>query len=190
MGQRCIDRWTNIIDPDVCSEAFLDAILVDLGNPFEFGDLTVTEKRRLVRILVQIYKAKGTGQGVIDVIRFFLGIEVEIDVFNGSGWELTTDDVDPSIGDELSQQGEDAPDPAVLGPGDQALLYTFVVVSPQNLTDDERDRMMEIVEYMKPAHTHHRISEPSSTEEIDHVELGLSELGSPGIGAGHFILHS
>ena len=46
-----IDRFTDILDPDLAPEAFLDAMLEDLGNPFAF-DLTELQKRRLVSILV------------------------------------------------------------------------------------------------------------------------------------------
>jgi phage tail-like protein len=83
-----IDEWVNILDPDIAPLQFLNAILDDLGNPFGRFLLDETDKRRLVRELVRFYKLKGSGIGVIDSIRFFLGIESAIDIFGDEGWEL------------------------------------------------------------------------------------------------------
>lgn len=66
----------------------------------------------------------------------------------------------------------------VLGPGTSFSAYAFEVVVPRVLEDEERRRLRLIVEYMKPAHTHFvRLVEPTIPEVLDHVELGLSELG-------------
>lgn len=191
-----IDGWTRILDPDTAPEDFLDAMLADMGNPFDFV-LDEVDKRRLAKLLIEIYRQKGTGVGLVNVIRFFLGITVTIDIYNGGGWELaaadspTTDGTSPPAGpgDELSSTAEEAPDPATLGPGTRRLLYTFDIISPVNLTDEQRRRMRGLAEYMKPAHTHlNRILEPASAPApVDHVELGLSELG--GGTAGTWILH-
>ena len=65
-----------------------------------------------------------------------------------------------------------------LAPSDIALLFSFEVVAPRALTDTERERIVFLAEYMKPAHTHLiDVVEPSVPVEVDHVELGLSELG-------------
>lgn len=162
-----IDEWTKIIDPDQAPEAFVDAILADLGNPFSF-DLSLTDKRRLVRILVPIYQQKGTGIGIINAVRFFLGVEVTIVAFASEGWLLGEDELGDSVTDGT----------AILGPGTTFGLYSFEVVSPITLTADQRVRIKELADYMKPAHTHCiRIVEPTIPEVIDHLELGLSELG-------------
>lgn len=158
-----VDRFTEIIDPDIAAIAFVEAMLDDLGNPFRFT-LSDIDKRRLVQVLVAIYKQKGTTAGIIDAIRFFLGIEVTISVPGfaplGLGeWELGVD--------------------WILGSGDQADLYTFWIHVSQVLTEDERDRMTEIANYMKAAHEHFRIVEPEAPPVApDHLELGLSELGA------------
>jgi phage tail-like protein len=188
-----IDEWADIID----------AMLVSLGNPFAEFYLTETDKRRLIRVLVDIYKLKGTAVGIIDVIRFFLGIEVEIDIFNGEGWELgdpSTPDLDVLgpvhaglVGDELSAPGVEAPtSPASLGPPREG-IYTFRIIAPGILTDEERERITSIAEYMKPAHTHLLdVIDDTPPPTIDHLELGLSELGSsaPGGAPGNWILHA
>lgn len=157
-----IDRFTDILDVDVAAERYLDQMLIALGNPFEF-DLDVDEKRRLIRTLVDMYKLKGTKVGIISVVRFFLGIEIDIVAFTEEGWILGE-----------SELGEDT----ILGPGTSRERYSFDVVSPVLLSDEQRSQIVDIVEYMKPAHTHLvHIIEPDSVEVIDHLELGLSELG-------------
>lgn len=157
-----IDRWTEIIDVDIAAERYLDQMLILLGNPFKF-DLSPDEKRRLIRTLVEIYQLKGTKVGIISVIRFFLGIEVEILAFTEEGWILGVSD----LGDDT-----------ILGPGTSRERYSFDVEAPIVLTEEQRQQIRDLVEYMKPAHTHLvRLIEPEDPEVIDHLELGLSELG-------------
>lgn len=157
-----IDDFPLILDPDTAPEQYLDAMLFDLGNPFEF-ELSEIDKRRLVAVLVQIYQQKGTAIGVINVVRFFLGLEVTINVLNEEGWELGIDEL-----------GWDT----YLGPGTSRLRYSFEVVSAIALTDEQRSRIRDIANYMKPAHTHLlRIVEPTIPDVPDDWEIGLSELG-------------
>lgn len=159
-----IDKFIEILDPDTAPEDWLDAMLADLGNPFAF-ELELEDKRRLAQILVDIYRSKGTRVGIINVIRFFMGLEVTIDEFNLSSgtWIL---------GD--SELGFNT----YLGSSLSSILYSFTVTSVVALTDAQRKQLTEIVEYMKPAHTHFvELIEPEIPEILDHLELGLSELG-------------
>lgn len=158
-----LDGWADILDVDTCPESYLDAMLVGLGNPFPWvEELTATDKRRLIRVLVDIYRQKGTNPGIVNVVRFFLGIEVEVDEYSSSGWVLDVDEL-----------GETS----VLGTDESRLLYSFDILTDVILTDDQRRRIAQIVDYMKPAHTHHVRTVDASTEDpIDHLELGLSEL--------------
>lgn len=157
-----VDRFTDLIDPDIAPIEFVEAMLDDLGNPFTFA-LSDIDKRRLAQVLVDIYKSKGTAPGIIAAIRFLLGFEVTISVPGpaplGLGdWELGVD--------------------WILGSGDPADVYTFWVHSPIVLTDEERERIRQIVDYMKTAHEHFKIVEPTPPPAlVDHLELGLSELG-------------
>lgn len=157
-----VDRFTDILDPDVAPEPFLDLMLVDLGNPFPF-DLSLADKRRLLNVLVAMYREKGTAAGIKNAIRFFLGLEVEILAYSGEALVL---------GDSLL--GETW----ILGPAGSFSAYSFEVVVPRALAAEERRRLRAIVDYMRPAHTHlARIVEPVIPEIVDHAELGLSELG-------------
>jgi phage tail-like protein len=158
-----IDRFTDILDPDRAPEWVLDLMLGELGNPFPF-DLSEVDKRRLINVLVALYREKGTAVGIINAIRFFLGFEVEITSYSGEALAL---------GESLL--GEDW----VLGPSDKFAAYAFEIVAPRTLEDEERHRLRQIVEYLKPAHTHFvRLIEPVIPEILDHLELGLSELGN------------
>jgi phage tail-like protein len=156
-----VDHFTDILDPDVAPEPFVDLMLLDLGNPFPF-DLSIADKRRLLNVLVAVYREKGTGIGIKNAIRFVLGLEVEIQSYAGEALIL---------GESLL--GETW----ILGGSGPFSAYAFDVVSPRALTIEERLRVRIIVHYMKPAHTHFRVVEPVIPEIIDHLELGLSELG-------------
>jgi phage tail-like protein len=157
-----IDRWTDILDVDIAAERYLDQMLITLGNPFDF-DLDVDGKRKLVRILVAIYKLKGTAPGIISTIRFFLGLEVTVEAYTSIGWIL---------GEDLLGES------TILGPGTSRERYSFDVIATVFLTDEQRTLIRKLVDYMKPAHTHLiNIVEPTIPTVIDHLELGLSSLG-------------
>lgn len=166
-----VDNFTDIIDPDKASEQFIDAMLADLGNPFKFN-LTLLDKKKLVRQLVEAYRQKGTCVGIINLVRFFLGIEVTCDEYNdpNNQWILGESELD---------DGTDVGD-TILGPASgSALVYSFKLVTTSVLTDEQRTQITQIAEYMKPAYTHFLgITEPTIPAVIDHLELGLSELGT------------
>lgn len=157
-----IDDFVTISDIDKAPEVYVDFILADLGNPFSF-DLDINKKRRLAKILVSIYLLKGTSVGIVDAIAFFLGIEVTISALTDEGWVLGDSDI--GVDDDLFPDG-------------RAALYSFLVTVDQVLTPDQRTGIHQIVDYMKPVHTHFaRLVEPSSPTAIDHIELGVSDLG-------------
>lgn len=162
-----IDQWTDILDPDVASEGFVDAMLLGLGNPFKF-ELSLEDKRRLVSVLVPIYKQKGTAVGIINVVRFFLGLEVTIDTYSSHGLTLG-----------ISELGSDGTDGDwELGPDGVFSAFAFNVIVGQILTDVQRTQLKALVNYMKSAPTHFvELIEPEIPLVIDHLELGLSDIG-------------
>jgi phage tail-like protein len=140
-----IDSYTQILDPDIAPEPFLDLMLGELGNPFPL-DLAVADKRRLLNVLVAMYREKGTESGIRNAIRFFLGLEIASTTYAGEALILGE-----------AQLGEDW----VLGPSTAFGAYAFEVVVPRALAGEERRRLRQIVDYMKPAHTHFaRLVEP------------------------------
>ncbi len=171
-----VDRWTEILDVDVAESRYLDHMLYQLGNPFTF-ELTDDDKRRLIRVLVAMYQQKGTAAGIINTIRFFLGLEVEVVALAAPDqvWELDEDELDEGT---------------ILAGNDRRFFYSFEVESAVVLTEVQRERIRAIVDYMKVAHEHFvRLVEPSTEPAVDHVELGLSQLGEDGGEDGDFILH-
>ncbi len=157
------DRFETILDIDTAPEAFVDAILLDLGNPFTFN-LTLNEKRKLAKILVPIYQQKGTKDGIRNAVRFFLGFDV-VDIITVLGECVILGESE--LGLDFS-----------LCPSDSFSRFSFSVIVDRVLTAEETSRLTEIIEYMKPAHTHLiSIIEPTSPEFINHWEVGVSELG-------------
>lgn len=157
-----IDRFCDFVDPDLAPDEVLDLMLYDLGNPFQFS-LDTELKRKLVRALVTIYKSKGTDPGMIDAILFFTGIAATIEALNDAdSWLLG-----------ISELGEDT----ILG-SDASQAYLFDVILDENPTDEEREIILDIIRIMRPVNMRLRnLIEPDPPLIIDHMELGLSELG-------------
>ncbi len=158
-----LDEWTQIIDYTVAPEGFVDLILADLGNPFAFLNFSLNQKRKLCGLLLAIYRTKGTGPGIVDAANVLLGIEVEIQVYAWAPFGLGFVHIGQTF---------------VLGTSTPADLYTFLVVSPDVLTSDQRTALRAIADYMKAAHEHFRIVEPAPVVVFDHWQLGYSALGT------------
>ena len=158
-----IDRWTDILDIDRADDAWLEVQLASLGNPFQF-DLTTAQKRRLLRSLNRLYAEKGTDRGIINALAFFLGLNATVTRGAATGFSLG----DCPLGETTT-----------LGLSTQFLTYSFSVKVPGNLTDDQRVKVREIIDYMKPAWTHLlELVEPGAPDAVpDHWALGLSQLG-------------
>lgn len=146
-----IDKFTTIMDIDLIADNNLDAMLVHLGAPFSFaGSLSSTDKRRLASVLVEMYKRKGGEVAIEAIVAFILGFEIDVQPYLNlsNTWSLG-----------VSQLGINA----FLGPGTAFIRYSFQVEVFEDLTETERRRLIEIVEYMKPSHTHFiRLIEPST----------------------------
>jgi len=157
-----IDGFVDIFDLERAPEPFLDAILVDLGNPFAF-ELDLLGKRRLASVLVEMYRQKGTAKGIKNAIRFFLGLDVAIEAFASDTLALGEAELGVSF---------------VLGPSERFALYAFNVRVSRVLHLAERRQLRAIVEYLKPAHTHFiDLLEPAAAIFVDHWQVGDSELG-------------
>lgn len=161
-----MDAFLDAIDPDYAPEAFVDAMLADLGNPFRF-DLTLAKKRLLLSELVTLYRQKGTARGILAAVLFFLGLTVNITDYTSNTLTLG-----------VSVLGVDWQ----LGPGGSWALYAFDVHCPVSLDDETRTQLIALVEYMKPAHTHFaRLIEPTAVVVVQHWQLGKSKLGTESI---------
>jgi len=159
----CIDRWPEIFDYERAPEPFVDAILEDLGNPFEFL-LDLPAKRRLAGALVQMYRLKGTAIGIQRALRFFLGIESHVVAYNAETLVLGVSRLDIDW---------------VLGPSARWGRYAFDLEVNRVLTDEERRQVRLVVNLLRPAHTHFvLILEPVVPPVDDRWVLGASELGA------------
>lgn len=156
-----VDRWTEILDIDLAPEVFVDAILSDLGNPFDF-DLDVDDKRRLGRVLISIYRQKGTARGIENAVLFFLGLVVTVvPLLDPPLWILG-----------VSELGVDT----ILAPSTSYDRYSFDIISGVALTAEQRSRITDIAKYMKVAHEHlARIVEPAAAP-TDFWHLGVDAL--------------
>jgi phage tail-like protein len=104
-----VDRFTDQFDPDKATDEQIDAMLYDMGNPFEWAELVLTpnERRKLLRVLIRIYKLKGTDPGIEGTVRFLLGENVEVVEYAAEGWVLGEDELgEGSIAEVLCDAGE------------------------------------------------------------------------------------
>lgn len=172
-------RWEVQVDPDQADEASVDAMLLDLGNPFEvaFG-LSLARKRLLVRSLVESYKSNGTARGIISIVRALTGVEITEIVAPAviTFWRLGRHTLADTSADARPVDPVNT-DKAVLGPSTRFMAYSFQVRVGVVLTAAQRTLITTIVRTVKPAHTHFLgILEPTVLEEPSHWALGRSRL--------------
>jgi phage tail-like protein len=158
------DDWPLVaVDPDTAIEPWLDAILWELGNPFEWLPMDIRTKRLLARWMHALVALKGSGLGIRAAIRLLLGIETQVHVY-GVGLALLGDTV---LGETF-----------VLGTDDEDDLYTFWVIVDAQLDVETRGYMNRIIDIMKVANERHLIIEPDTVFVPDHWALGFSDLGT------------
>lgn len=162
-----VDRFGEIFDLDRAPEAFLDLKLAALGNPFDASELSLQEKRRLAGVLVEMYRRKGTAGGIVDAVKLFLGIQITIRPLGRTGMRLGT----ARLNDDW-----------ILGSSDPRVLYSFAVVSPVVLSAKDRERLIALVEFMRPAREHlAAVIEPPPPAERDLWLLGRSRLNDDAV---------
>ena len=152
LALQLIDRFQQLWDPQLSPVP--DTLLEHLGNPFRFAyDLSESFKRRLIEALTLLYRRAGTEAGIEATLDFFFGDLLaagqNFDVRPLSAvdaWELDVDELDTE---------------AILGIDTLLQLYSFEVASPIVLTAAQRQQLTDIVDIIRPAHTHLvRIVEP------------------------------
>lgn len=130
-----------IIDVDVTDERFLDMIIRNLAFDLNVS-LSLTKKRKLAKVITEAYKQKGTCVGIENTIRQFTGVDVTCFPFT-AGWIL---DVSELAIDTYLNPAPDNP----------AGFYTFDVVVNQQLSAEQRRIILNLIELIKPAHSHFR----------------------------------
>ena len=160
-----VSAFSDIWDVDDAPIEHVRAMLADLGNPFDI-DFTEAQERKLLELLVPIYKQKGTEAGIINLARFFAGLEIT--------------DIVPGLEDTWILGDEDMGllgVTTVLAPSSSASRFSFNVIVDRALTSSETSILEEIIRKMKCVHEHAYIVEPADPDHVDHWELGLSEIG-------------
>ena len=141
------DSFENLNDPYTAPSKWVDYLLYSLGNPFRFP-LTPLGKRRLISVLIPIYKRMGTEKIIEDVIAFFLGIAMDVRPFiSGDYWEIGSGLLGVST---------------ILGPGSAYARNSYEIVTPVVLTSEQERIVREIATTLHPFYMHLvRISGPS-----------------------------
>src|SRR5581483_8162437 len=73
-----IESFATIFNFEKCDPRYLDHLLYQLGNPFDISGFSDNDKRKIISLLVQIYKQKGTKQGMINATRVLTNLDVDI----------------------------------------------------------------------------------------------------------------
>lgn len=164
-----LDRLPHLWDIDRAPISFVLAMLADMGNPFSFN-IDDDKRRKLLDVLVPAYRERGIVDGIVNLVRFFLGIEVEIEEYNRSCWEIGIGELgapDPDPGDDWET--------TYLGPATARQLRTFLIRVPADIDDDTERIIAEIARKWKPVNTHFVILEPE--DALVQWIIGVSELG-------------
>jgi phage tail-like protein len=167
--QEVFDRVTEDIDAyfnelstiEYMRSEWLDGLLYDLGDQFsEIFNLTSSEKRKLARSLVEMYKLKGTCVGIVNVIDYFLGITI-LGCRGGwdDCWELADGAYPAPVGGNFLSEGiypAQSGGDVYLGPvGSEIWSFWLLHAAPGALTADELAKIAAIVDLWKPAYSHY-----------------------------------
>lgn len=158
-----VDTFVDLNDPRRCRSGLLEALLRHFGNPFAFVlGFSEDRQRDVAEALPFLYRVRGTERGIEDALAFFFGVNFDVIPYIDETpvWTL---DLATSLLDLNATLGIDA----------AWQRYAFDVVSPIVLTVAQRTQVTEIVEFMKPAHTHF---------------MRTIEPGEPGTPAVHWVL--
>jgi len=136
-----INSFLDIWDIDTCPASFLPYISHELGWEMDRSYSQGTQ-RKILKLLVQLYKIKGTKVGILAILRLFLEKTVEIyNVWNRC-WRLGV-----SGRTELGIN-------TWLGPGGWS-KYWFCVFFPEDtLSEEEKASAFYLVSIMRPNYTY------------------------------------
>lgn len=161
-----VENFVDIIDPDRCEEKYLDAMFYEMGfRLWEEINLSVTQKRKLVKSLISLYSQKGTESGVKNAIWFLLGINVQFRwPWRDDCWTLGVS--------ELGNNSELAPETKP-----HKYHYTVEVHLDQEVSDETEKLLIKIIEFMIEKHLRYKIVQPGEEDALDSWVLGVSRLG-------------
>lgn len=171
-----LDRLKNAFDVDLTDlDTIVDAMLDGLGNPFDVSTLTSSQKRLLVRGLIDLYRKFGTDDAVASVVSIFTALEVT-DIIGGvfDGWDLNHD----VLGDGIHPIDFNTPtDFIVLYPSRLFQIYSYMLELDAEPTAAEEATIRLLQKIVKPAYMHYLgVHGYAPVPVFMHWELGESEL--------------
>lgn len=168
LRQNVVD-FINLIDANLIREDLIDAAVFDKGFDvavdFPEIPLSIQDKRKLIFLAVEIYRSKGTGPGMVNVVFLLLQKVIEFDFLNTTSWKLGVNG--------RSELGETTR--LRTNQDKNRWVYSFNVRAIDPVTPEEKKHIISIINYMKPAHTH--LIRFLEDEVINHWQLGRSQLG-------------
>jgi phage tail-like protein len=159
-----LDDYTANMEVDKSPEWMIEAYLIHYGNPFVYIDLPLSKKRQLINILAELYKRKGSEDGIDAALKFLFGYtSITFIYYWGSGWSLG-----------LGELGIDT----VLEDGSKYLKFSFGLEFIEEPSDERKEEIRKVVDAMKPAHI--RLLEIKGIDipfVADHWQIPFSGLG-------------
>jgi phage tail-like protein len=134
-----VDGIHNHLSPERAPEEFPPwlsswvALVLDEGWPVE-------KRRRLIREALELYRWRGTIRGLRSFVEIYTGLTPEIVEQFKACWQVGV----------RSTVGEDT---KVYEPDEDAHCFSVLVSSFEELTPHEKQKVIDIVEREKPAHT-------------------------------------
>lgn len=130
--EKRIDGMRYYFDPDRCPPEQLDKLLRLKGWNLQL-DLTERQKRRLVKMVTTIQRMSGTTRGMINALRYLIGVDVQFREYLKMRWE---------------SEGTTFPE------GD-ARNYSLDVVFPLSLRPEDLALSKQLIEYMLPPNAYY-----------------------------------
>jgi phage tail-like protein len=168
-----VDAFATLQDYLACDAKYLPYLAQKLGWALDTASPEALQ-RKMVGLVVPMYRERGTTQGIVDLLNLLLGIVVTIDEPWADGWRLGSG----ALGDSATLAPA-PPDVEYTSP----LPYTFYVRFPRALTSAERAAARALITFARRADTHPVLVEPQP--QPTPWVLGRSRIGAvDAVGAG------
>ena len=134
-----IDGLHNYLSPERTRENFLPWLASWVALAL---DETWPERRRreLIRRIVDLYKWRGTIEGIKTFVEIYTGIRPEIIEPFKAGWVIG---IRSTIGEDTK----------IYEPSEDPHSFSVIVNSFEKLSTEQKQKIMAVVELQKPAHT-------------------------------------
>jgi phage tail-like protein len=145
-----VEAFATLQDYLACDARYLPYLAQKLGWALDTTS-PVELQRKMVGLLIPMYRERGTTRGIAAIVNLLLGLEVTIHEPWADGWRLGT----ALLGGD-ARLSPAIPEPEYRSP----LPYTFYVHVPRVLTSAERAAATALIDFAKRAETHPVLVEP------------------------------